>query len=140
MKDSYETISLGFLVDEKGAYAVEKDPNGLDSHTKGAKLDAGKPAVFRGLLDYFPRSCIEVARISTLGAQKYAWKGWEQVPDGFARYSDAMVRHLCSEAIEGPYDNGPKGLGQNVLHAAQVAWNAMARLELLLRKLEQEKK
>lgn len=118
----------------------EKDPSGLDSKTKGAKLDAGKPAVFQGLLDYFPRACIEVARISTLGAAKYSWKGWEAVANGFNRYSDALVRHLCGEAIEGLYDSGPTGLGPDVLHAAQVAWNAMARLELLLRELEQEKK
>ena len=114
----------------------EKDPNGLDSHTKGAKLDAGKPAVWRGLFDYFPRACSAIAEVSTIGAKKYAWKGWEVVPDGFARYSDAMVRHILAESIEGLFDNGPKGIG--TLHAAQVAWNAMARLELLLR--EQEKK
>ena len=58
-------------------------------------------------------------------------QGWEIVPDGIARYSDAMVRHLLAESIEGPLDSGPNGLG--VLHAGQVAWNAMARLELILR-------
>src|SRR5437879_2379407 len=109
----------------------EKDPHGLDSHTKGAKLDAGKPAVFRGLFDYFPRACLAIAEVSTIGARKYAWKGWEVVPDGIARYSDALSRHLLAESIEGPLDNGPKGIG--TLHAAQVAWNAMARLELMLR-------
>jgi hypothetical protein len=114
----------------------EKDPNGLDSHTKGAKLDAGKPSVFRGLFDYFPRACLSVSEVSTIGAKKYAWKGWEVVPDGISRYSDALARHLLAESIEGFYDSGPKGIG--VLHAAQVAWNAMARLELILR--EQEKK
>lgn len=114
----------------------ERDPHGLDSHTQGAKLDAGKPAVFRGLFDYFPRAALAVAEVSTLGAKKYAWKGWEVVPDGINRYSDALARHLLAESIEGPLDNGPKGIG--TLHAAQVAWNAMARLELIIR--EQEKK
>lgn len=114
---------------------AEADPAGRNPHEKGAKLDAGKIAVFRGLFDYFPRAGMAVADVSTKGAQKYAWKGWEAVPDGFARYSDALGRHLLAEAIEGLYDNGPKGTG--CLHAAQVAWNAMARLELLLR--EQEK-
>ena len=111
----------------------EHDPNGIAPGEPGAKLDSGKPAVFRGLIDYFPRACIEVARISTLGASKYTWKGWESVPDGINRYSDALVRHLCAEAIEGPFDAGPKGLGADVLHASQVAWNALARLELILR-------
>lgn len=113
---------------------VEVDPNGKTPHELGAKLDAGKPSVFRGLFDYFPRACLSVAEVSTLGAKKYAWKGWEKVPDGYARYSDALARHILAEAIEGKYDSGPKGIG--VLHAAQVAWNAMARLELALRDIE----
>lgn len=114
----------------------EKDPNGIDSKTPGAKLDAGKPSVWRGLLDYFPRACIAVASVSTKGASKYSWKGWESVPEGFERYSDALSRHLLAESIEGPYDSGPKGLGPDVLHAAQVAWNALARLELKLKELD----
>lgn len=114
----------------------EKDPLGMDPHTLGAKLDAGKISVFQGLFDYFPRACNAVAEVSTIGAKKYAWKGWEKVPNGFPRYSDALARHILSEAIEGRYDNGPKGTG--CLHAAQVAWNSMARLELLLREIEKE--
>lgn len=117
-------------------YTEEKDPNGIDAKTPGSKLDAGKVAVFQGLLDYFPRACMAVAEVSTLGAQKYSWKGWEKVANGVARYSDALGRHLLAESIEGPLDSGPKGIG--VLHAAQVAWNGLARLELILR--EQEKK
>lgn len=112
----------------------EIDPNGKNPHELGAKLDAGKPAIWRGLLDYFPRACLSVAEVSTLGAKKYAWKGWEQVPDGVNRYGDALARHIVAESIDGLYDSGPKGIG--VLHAAQVAWNAMARLELILRRLE----
>lgn len=114
---------------------MELDPNGRDAKAGGSKLDAGKPAVWRGLLDYFPRACIAVADVSTRGAQKYSWKGWETVPDGEARYADALARHILAESTEGLYDAGPKGLGKDVLHASQVAWNALARLELLLRRL-----
>jgi len=39
-----------------------------------------------------------------------------------------MLRHLLAEETEGPIDNDTQ-----CLHAAQVAWNAMARLELILR-------
>lgn len=113
---------------------METDPHGKDQHVLGAKLDAGKPCVYRGLFDYFPRACLAVANVSTLGAQKYAWKGWEVVPDGIARYGDALARHILAESIEGLYDAGPKGIG--VLHKAQVAWNAMAQLELQIRELE----
>jgi len=110
----------------------EKDPNGKNPHEAGAKLDSGKAPVFRGLLDYFPRACLAVASVSAAGARKYAWKGWEDVPDGINRYSDALGRHIVNMGIEGAYD--PDGF----LHRAQIAWNALAALELFLR--EQEKK
>lgn len=116
--------------------AIEVDPNGIAAGIKGAKLDAGKPAVWRGLLDYFPRACIAVADVSTRGAQKYSWKGWEEVKDGEHRYADALARHIVKESIDGLYDIGPGGLGKEVLHSAQIAWNALARLELILRRLE----
>lgn len=83
--------------------------------------------VFQGLIDYFPRACMEVARVSQMGAEKYQWKGWESVPDGLNRYSNAMVRHQLNLAIQGEYD--PDGF----LHRAQIAWNALATLELWLR-------
>lgn len=111
----------------------EADPTGRSAHSEGAKLDAGKAPVFRGLLDYFPRACMAVADISEFGASKYLWKGWETVPDGVNRYSDAEVRHIAKEPIEGPYD---KDSGR--LHKAHRAWNAMAVLELTLREMEEE--
>jgi hypothetical protein len=105
----------------------EKDPNGLDAKVPGAKLDAGKIAVHRGLYDYFPRALMAVADISTIGAAKYSWGGWRHVADGYLRYSDALGRHLLAEQIEGKYDTQT-----SKLHAAHLAWNALARLELLL--------
>jgi hypothetical protein len=108
-------------------HLTQKDPYGKSPHEAGSKLDAGKSPVFQGLLDYFPRACLAVAEVSAQGAAKYAWKGWETVPDGFNRYSNALGRHLVNETIEGDYD--PEGF----LHAAQVAWNAFARLEIKLR-------
>ena len=106
----------------------EKDPNGISAGQPGAKLDAGKTPVFQGMLTYFPRALTMVAEVSKIGANKYSWKGWESVPDGINRYGDALVRHLIAEATEGNYD---KDTG--MLHAAQTAWNALARLELILR-------
>lgn len=115
-------------LDGREAFKVEKDPNGLDSKTPGAKLDHGKPAVWQGFLNYFPRACLAVANVSVVGAKKYSWKGWESVPDGINRYGDALCRHICLEGIEGETD---KDTG--LLHAAQQAWNALAKLELILR-------
>lgn len=108
----------------------EIDPTGRTSKEPGAKLDLGKSPVYRGCIDYFPRALKAVAQVSEVGAKKYTWKGWETVPDGINRYSDALVRHLMSS------ENLDKDTG--LLHSAQVAWNALAVLELTLRETEKE--
>lgn len=118
---------------------TEKDPSGLNQHTAGAKLDFGKAPIFDGVLQYFPRALIKVAELSQYGANKYAWEGWRSVPNAFKRYSNAMGRHVLKEKIEGLYDleirNDPKFPGE-ILHATQVAWNSLARLEKLIEELE----
>ena len=107
--------------------SMESDPNGIKPHEPGAKLDDGKICAFRGTFDYFPRALEQVAAVSTFGANKYSWGGWRSVPDGFERYSDAMVRHLIKER-KGEAEDNDSGL----LHATHTAWNALARLELML--------
>lgn len=120
----------------KDSTSVERDPIGLVSTQPGAKLDAGKVDVLRGAIQYFPRALKAIARVSELGAKKYSWKGWEKVTNGRQRYGAALTRHLLVED-DFSADNGPGGLGEEVLHASQVAWNACARLELILRELEE---
>lgn len=99
--------------------------------TGAIKYDGGKAPVYRGAVAYFPRAIQAVAAVSLFGAIKYAWKGWEGVDDGYNRYSDAMVRHITDEG-KGEILAPDSGL----LHAAHVAWNALARLELLIRERE----
>lgn len=110
----------------------EKDPTGKSQNEPGAKLDAGKTQpglVIRSM----PRAMLAISEVSTYGANKYSPDGWLQVPEGERRYLNAMLRHLLQEGIE-EFDTGPGGSG--LRHAAQVAWNAMARLELALRRIE----
>ena len=107
----------------------EKDPLGKQQKEPGAKFDKGKINVTRGCLHYFPRALTAVAELSQIGASKYSWKGWESVPDGIHRYGDALGRHEL--AIEDDYTKTDPDTG--VLHVASVAWNALARLELILR-------
>ena len=105
----------------------ETDPHGKDQHEPGAKLDAGKirPAlVFKG----FRRALIAVAEVGTAGAAKYTDNGWMEVPNGIDRYDDAKWRHWLEPYL---YDHK-----SGSLHAAHEAWNALARLELILRELE----
>lgn len=114
----------------KAKEETTNDP--IEAIAKGAiKYDAGKPAIYQGAIDYFPRAIEAVAGISTFGASKYAWKGWENVENGIARYSDAMVRHFIAEA-KGETVDPDSGL----LHAAHAAWGALARLELIMREKE----
>lgn len=93
----------------------------------GHKADAGKvdPSY---VMEYFPRALLAVSRVSEFGAKKYVRDGWRTVPNGFERYTSALDRHRLNESIEGRYDITDSKL----LHAAQVAWNALARLEILI--------
>lgn len=101
----------------------------MNDEIKGAvKYDAGKIPVFRGAVAYFPRSVALIAAISQFGARKYAWKGWEHVPEGFDRYSDAMVRHMLAEA-EGEILDSDSGLPT----IGHTLWNSCARTELWLK-------
>lgn len=105
---------------------AELDPTGRAAHEPGAKLDAGKPRCTL-VLGGFSRALEHVAKVGTFGAAKYTDNGWRTVPNGEERYTDALWRHLLQEAqgIECDPDSG-------LLHAAHTAWNALARLELML--------
>lgn len=106
----------------------ETDPNGKNANDPGSKLDAGKNRL--GLvLGGFALALEEVGRVGTFGAAKYAPNGWMSVPGGVERYTDAMYRHLMKEA-QGELIDPDSG----TFHAAQAAWNALARLDLMLRK------
>lgn len=110
---------------------TELDPTGRKPSEPGAKLDDGK--TMAGLLPDFSRALLAVAEVGTFGARKYSRGGWVEVPDGVVRYSDALWRHLLAETIE-PSDNQ-----SGMLHAAHAAWNALARLDLMIREAEKER-
>jgi len=105
--------------------AAETDPRWLKSGEPGAKFDAGKvrPSL---ILNAMPLAILAVSEVGTYGANKYSENGWKDVDNGIARYTDAMDRHRIKEGLAVFDDSG-------LMHAAQVAWNALARLELMLR-------
>ncbi len=105
----------------------ETDPNGKPAHEPGAKLDDGK--IMAGVLADFSLALLEVAKVGTFGAKKYSRGGWQFVPDGITRYGDAMLRHYLKERYVFDKDSGLR-------HHAHLAWNALARLELILREEE----
>lgn len=107
------------------------EPDGLDPHEPGAKMDAGKNRIGLVVND-FARAVYQVGLVGTYGAQKYTDHGWLHVRDGAARYTDAMHRHLIEEAIGQSHD-----IESGLRHAAHAAWCALARLELMLRQEEE---
>lgn len=106
---------------------TELDPNGKSPNEPGAKLDQGKNRLGLVLGD-FARSLEQVGHVGTFGAKKYSDGGWVDVPNGIDRYTDAMLRHLMAEKRGETFDPETK-----LMHAAHGAWNALARLDLMLR-------
>jgi len=107
----------------------EQDPNGLTASDPGVKFDKGK--LLAGCLADFSLSLKAVAEVFTHGANdKYSRGSWQYVQNGQQRYYDAQWRHLLDER----HSEIDKKSG--LLHSAHLAWNALARLELILRERE----
>lgn len=106
----------------------ETDPYGIGTHEPGAKLDAGK-ADLTFLADWSNALAL-VCRVAEYGANKYSRHGWFDVPRGYWRYTKAMLRHALGV---GDLDPIP-GVPPEHVHDAQVAWNALSRLEIKLTK------
>ena len=105
----------------------ETDPNGIEQHEAGSKLDDGK--VRLGLvLGAFAEALIEVGKVGTYGANKYSDNGWVSVPDGIARYKDAALRHYLADA-SGEILDKETGLS----HLSHFCWNSLAILSLIVR-------
>lgn len=118
----------------------QKDPHGKKANEAGAKLDANKNRMGLVLSDFAP-AIAQVCKVGTLGANKYSPHGWITVPDGIERYTDAMLRHYFSEAMGKVLDPELTEMnnGDEIYHASCVAWNALARLTLILNEIEVEK-
>lgn len=75
----------------------------------------------------FAQHLLEIASLMEFGQRKYERSSWLEVPDGFNRYSDAMMRHYLQSFYE------LKDRESGYYHLTCVAWNAMCRCELFLR-------
>lgn len=99
--------------------------------SEGKKFDNGKSPVVQGCFRYFPRALLAVAVVSDYGRGKYNIpfedRNFLRVEDAANRYNDALGRHQLYEVIDGPWDKESQ-----LLHAAHEAWNALARLEVIL--------
>lgn len=118
-------------MNESGVPISELDPDGIDAHAPGAKLDAGKPMV-DDILAGFPRALMAVAKVGTFGANKYSLNGWQSVANGVSRYRNAAGRHRLYIQMGEAYDPD-----SNMLHRFHEAWNVLAALELEIREAEE---
>lgn len=98
---------------------------------KGNKFDKDKP--ISGIIQDFGLALLEVSALATKGAKKYARGSWLHVENGQQRYTDALCRHLLQEGTQKVDEEMELG------HDVAVAWNALARLELRLRREHDEK-
>lgn len=82
----------------------------------------------------FPLAIMEMGRLMgwALEGKGYKEGDFKNVPDAIKKYRAAMYRHDLKETI-GPVTDDESGLH----HAVHTAWNAMARLEVIL--MEQAK-
>ena len=98
---------------------------------QGAKFDNGKTDL--SLLEYFPLALTAICKVSEFGNYKGYLRGsYKDVSDARRRYTAAMLRHYFAE---GPITEEPQiDPESNLPHDYAVAWNALCRLELRLRK------
>lgn len=89
---------------------------------EGMKFDSEKPRA--GLvLGGFSTALLEVSKVGTFGAKKYAPNNWKLVnPE---RYIDALFRHLFQWMGSDPNDSET-----GISHLAHATWNALAILQL----------
>jgi len=85
--------------------------------------------VFSGVLKYFPKALMEVARVSKVGNDQHH-KGqplhWDKPKS--ADHGDALVRHLLDHANGEVFDE------DGVRHLAKACWRSLAFLETELEK------
>jgi len=112
---------------------IESKTSSDNLHVPGAKDDKVKPDL-ELVLGAFAQALMEVGEVGTFGARKYTRDGWLYVNRGVDRYSSALLRHFFQYKTGEFVDSDSK-----LSHLAHVAWNALAILELSIRKAKEDK-
>ena len=85
--------------------------------------------IYTGVICYFPAAIAAVAAVSAAGNRQHnpgMPLHWDRAKSGDEL--DALMRHLVAEAAHEEFD------ADGILHAAKIAWRALAYLQ---KKLEQ---
>lgn len=117
-------------MNEQEAKSFIRTMDKLVKSRAGIKHDSGKPKIGQMIIDY-KVPLLELCKVFEHGAATYGLSNWKQLEDGKDRFTNAMIRHFLSE--DELYD---KETG--LLHAAQVFFNAGARLYYIVQELQEE--
>jgi len=83
-------MSFGTLAPVDIVQEVIPELDQLDQRGKGNKFDGDK--IRPTLLPV--KSLEKILQVLEFGAKKYSANSWQEVPDGYQRYFDALYRHL----------------------------------------------
>ena len=93
---------------------------------EGTKYDNGKLRLAEMIID-FKTPIEELCKVWEFGANKYEKSNWKKLANPIDRYTNAMLRHLLAEETNLVDDES------GLLHAAHIAFNALARLHFIAR-------
>ena len=93
---------------------------------EGTKYDNGKLRLAEMFID-FKIPMEELCKVWEFGANKYEKSNWKKLQNPIDRYTNAMLRHLIAEETNLVDDES------KLLHAAHIAFNALARLYFIVR-------
>lgn len=99
---------------------------------EGTKYDNGKLRLAEMIID-FRIAMEELCKVWEFGANKYEKSNWKKLANPVDRYTNAMLRHLLAEETNLVDDES------NLLHAAHIAFNALARLYFIARNKKVDK-
>ena len=93
---------------------------------EGTKYDNGKLRLAEMIID-FRVAMEELCKVWEFGANKYEKSNWKKLANPIDRYTNALLRHLLAEETNLVDDES------KLLHAAHIAFNALARLHFIVR-------
>ena len=90
-----------------------------------------KPNPLRDVYLEFPRAMFAVAAVTKYGVKKHASRAWQTFdPEyGIVYHQSKVGRHMLDRELHGEINHSDG----EVFHAAQIAWNALAMLENIIK-------
>ena len=95
-----------------------------------------KPNPMRDVYLEFPRAMRAISVVTAYGAEKHAPRGWQTFDPqyGIDYHMSKIGRHLLARELDGEVNRSDGDL----LHAAQICWNALALLENIIKLSEEQ--